>query len=125
MLNRLGAQLRNLTRPGETVVCAVSGGADSMALLWGAYLLKDTLGIRLEAAHFNHHLRAAESDRDEAFVREFCSRFEIPLTVGAGVVIAGEKAWKQPQGTQDTLSCGLCPAKSLRPTPPMTMPKPC
>lgn len=91
MLNRLGAQLRNLTRPGETVICAVSGGADSMALLWGAYLLKDTLGIRLEAAHFNHHLRSAESDRDEAFVREFCSRFEIPLTVGAGAVIAGEK----------------------------------
>lgn len=80
-----------LLAPGDRVLCAVSGGADSMALLWGAYLLKDTLGIRLEAAHFNHRLRSAESDRDEAFVREFCGRFDIPLTVGGGAVAAGEK----------------------------------
>ena len=35
---------------GETIVCAVSGGADSMALLWGLYLLKDKLDISLSAA---------------------------------------------------------------------------
>lgn len=91
MLNKLGSQLRLLTQPGDTVVCAVSGGADSMALLWGTYLLRDALGIRLEAAHFNHHLRGAESDRDEAFVREFCDRFDILLTVGGGTVTAGKK----------------------------------
>ena len=91
MLNKLGLQLRVLTKPGDTVVCAVSGGADSMALLWGVYLLKDALEIRLEAAHFNHHLRGAESDRDEAFVRQFCDRFEIPLTVGEGRITAGKK----------------------------------
>ena len=43
------------------------------------------------AAHFNHHLRGAESDRDEQFVREFCDRFEIPLYVGEGNVTAGAK----------------------------------
>lgn len=91
MLNKLGSQLRLLTQPGDTVVCAVSGGADSMALLWGAYLLRDALGIRLEAAHFNHHLRGAESDRDEVFVREFCDRFDIPLIIGGGAVTAGKK----------------------------------
>ena len=91
MLNDLKEQLRMMTQPGDTVVCAVSGGADSMALLWGAYLLKDRLGIRLAAAHFNHHLRMAESDRDEAFVREFCERFEIPLYVGSACVKAGKK----------------------------------
>ena len=91
MLNKLGMQLRQLTEPGDTVVCAVSGGADSMALLWGVYLLKDPLGIRLEAAHFNHRLRGTESDRDEAFVREFCDRFDIPLHVGGGTVTAGKK----------------------------------
>ena len=91
MLNKLSSQLRFLTEPGDTVVCAVSGGADSMALLWGVYLLKDMLEIRLEAAHFNHHLRGGESDRDEAFVREFCDRFDIPLTVGGGTVVAGKK----------------------------------
>ena len=91
MLSDLKAQLQSLVIPGEQLVCAVSGGADSMALLWGAYLLKDMLGITLSAAHFNHGLRGAESDRDEAFVREFCDRFEIPLFVGSGNVVAGKK----------------------------------
>ena len=93
MLNDLLAQLRKyrMVQPGEQVVCAVSGGADSMALLWAMYLLREKLGIRLSAAHFNHHLRGAESDRDEQFVRDFCSRFEIPLRVGSGAVISGAK----------------------------------
>ena len=91
MLSELKAQLRVLTSPGEQIVCAVSGGADSMALLWGAYLLKDMLGISLSAAHFNHGLRGEESDRDEAFVREFCQRFDIPLFVGGSKVTAGKK----------------------------------
>ena len=93
MLNNLLAQLRKyrMVQPGEQVICAVSGGADSMALLWSMYLLREKLGIRLCAAHFNHHLRGAESDRDEQFVREFCDRFEIPLYVGEGNVTAGAK----------------------------------
>ncbi|MBO5892313.1 MAG: tRNA lysidine(34) synthetase TilS, partial [Oscillospiraceae bacterium] len=93
MLNDLLKQLRQyaMVCPGEQVYCAVSGGADSMALLWGLYLLKDKLQIRLSAAHFNHNLRGEESDADEAFVREFCDRFEIPLTVGRGSVTPGKK----------------------------------
>ena len=91
MLSELKAQLRALTNPGEQIVCAVSGGADSMALLWGAYLLKDMLGISLSAAHFNHGLRGEESDRDEAFVREFCQRFDIALFVGGSKVTTGKK----------------------------------
>lgn len=62
-----------------------------MALLFALYLKKDALGIVLEAAHFNHGLRGAESDEDEAFVREFCSRFDIPLHVGSGSVVPGKK----------------------------------
>lgn len=91
MLNEVKARLRALTRPGDRVVCAVSGGADSMALLWAVYLLREPLGIRLEAAHFNHGLRGEESRRDEDFVREFCRRYDIPLTVGNGTVTAGKK----------------------------------
>lgn len=91
MLTELKRQLRQLTRPGDTLYCAVSGGADSMALLWGAYLLRDSLGFQLRAVHFNHQLRGAESDRDERFVRDFCSRFEIPLTVSGARVISGKK----------------------------------
>jgi len=73
------------------VICAVSGGAVSVALLFALYLQKEKLGIRLSAAHFNHHLRGKESDGDEAFVRELCSRYDIPLYVGQGNVTAGEK----------------------------------
>ena len=93
MLNELLCQLRryDMLQPGDTVVCAVSGGADSMALLWAMYLLKDKLQIQLEAAHFNHGLRGEESDRDEQFVREFCDRYDISLHVGSGKVQPGKK----------------------------------
>lgn len=82
---------RELTQPGDTVVCALSGGADSVALLFAFYLNRDKLGIQLEAAHFNHQLRGAESERDEAFVRAFCDRYDIPLHVGRGEVKPGKK----------------------------------
>ncbi len=93
MLTKLQEQLRryDMVRPGDTVICAVSGGADSVALLFAFYLLREKLNIRLEAAHFNHHLRGAESQRDEDFVRDLCDRFDIPLTIGGGEVCAGKK----------------------------------
>ncbi len=91
MLTELSRQLKAQTAPGDTLICAVSGGADSVALLFGAYLLREKLGIRLEAAHFNHGLRGAESDGDEAFVEDFCRRYDIPLHVGRGTVTPGKK----------------------------------
>ena len=93
MLNKLTDFIRQqqMVASGETVICAVSGGADSVALLFSLYLLKEKLGITLEAAHFNHHLRGEESDRDEAFVRSLCDRYDIPLHLGSGCVQPGEK----------------------------------
>ena len=93
MLNKLGGFIRQygLIQPGDTVICAVSGGADSMALLWGMYLIKDRLNITLAAAHFNHGLRGSESDRDEAFVREFCEGYGIPFYAEKKQVVAGAK----------------------------------
>ena len=69
-----------------SVLCAVSGGLDSMCLLhllanWGR-----TRGISVTAAHFNHHLRGAESDRDEAFVRKWCEEHGIPFVCESGDV---------------------------------------
>ena len=63
---------------GEAVVCAVSGGADSV----------NELGIRLSAAHYNHCLRGAESDGDAAFVRRLCASMGIALAEGSGNVRA-------------------------------------
>ena len=93
MLNKLTAFIRqyNMVRPGDHVICAVSGGADSIALLFGLYLEKEKMGIQLSAAHFNHHLRGEDSDADEAFVRDFCDRYDIPLYVGQGQITPGEK----------------------------------
>ena len=93
MLTKLLAFIRknNLIQPGDSVVCAVSGGADSVALLFALYLLREKLEIALSAAHFNHHLRGEESDGDEAFVCEFCDRYDIPLTLGGAQVQAGQK----------------------------------
>ncbi len=56
---------------------AVSGGADSVALL----LLLNDLGYDIEVAHCNFHLRDAESDRDEQFVRALCDEHGLPLHV--------------------------------------------
>ena len=93
MLNKLRAFLKvqALLSPGDSVIAAVSGGADSVAMLFALYLLRDELGITLEAAHFNHHLRGAESDRDEAFVTDFCGRYDIPLHLGSGRIVPGKK----------------------------------
>lgn len=64
-----------LMNPERVILVALSGGADSVAL---ACVLIE-LGYKIEAAHCNFGLRGAESDRDEAFVTEFCRRKQIPL----------------------------------------------
>lgn len=93
MLNKLPAFIREygLIAPGERVICAVSGGADSVALLFAMYLLKDKLGITLEAAHFDHQLRGEESRQDASFVAALCDRYDIPLHMASGEVKPGKK----------------------------------
>lgn len=68
---------KQLFSMGEKVLVALSGGADSVALL--RVLLR--LGYTCVAAHCNFHLRGAESDRDEAFVRALCQELKVPLQV--------------------------------------------
>ena len=93
MQNKMLRFLREyeMVQPGDRIICALSGGADSVALAFAFYLLKEKLDITLEAAHFNHRLRGEESDRDEAFVRTFCDRYDIPLHVGSTEVKPGKK----------------------------------
>ncbi|HYU26935.1 MAG TPA: tRNA lysidine(34) synthetase TilS, partial [Thermoanaerobaculia bacterium] len=70
---------------GGTVVAAVSGGGDSTALVLALGEIDD---VELVAAHVNHHLRGADSDEDEAFVRELCARLGVPLHVEDGTLDA-------------------------------------
>ncbi len=73
-----------LLSPGQSVICAVSGGADSVAMLHVLRALQSEFDLTVSAAHFNHQLRGAESDRDEAFVRKLCQNWDVPLTVASG-----------------------------------------
>jgi tRNA(Ile)-lysidine synthase len=79
---------RELVRAGERVCVAVSGGADSVALLVGLCEAnavgtgnKEPLGVVLSAVHVHHGLRGAEADGDEVFVRELCARLGVELRV--------------------------------------------
>ncbi len=59
------------------VTVGVSGGADSCALLWALYQLKDEYKLEITAAHVNHGIRGEEALRDERFVKEFCKSLNI------------------------------------------------
>ena len=65
----------NLLNTNDLYLVALSGGADSVALL----LWMQEAGYRIHAAHCNFHLRGEESDRDEAFCQALCERLDIPL----------------------------------------------
>ncbi len=76
MLERIESQLRELHLTGsETLLVAVSGGADSMTLLHALFHLK----VKVAVAHCNYGLRGCDSDADEALVRQFCITHSIPF----------------------------------------------
>ena len=74
-----------LLSPGDRVACAVSGGPDSMCMLWALYQVREALGISLSCVHYDHGLRPGSAD-DAAFVRDFCAEYEIPFVCGRGDV---------------------------------------
>lgn len=85
-VRKLITQWRRLELPvaGETLVVAVSGGADSLSLLLALNELKqrDKLQNRIIVAHFNHRLRGDASDSDEHFVAAITSKLGIELSIG-------------------------------------------
>lgn len=105
-----------------TVVLAVSGGADSVALLRAMLALKRHFGGvgRLIVGHFNHRLRGAEADADEQFVRRLCAQFEVVCEVGRadpGSIAPGgdgiELAAREARYGFLTQLCGRCGARFL------------
>lgn len=85
---------------GGRVLCAVSGGADSMCLLHLLGELAKPGGFTIAAAHFHHHLRGAESDRDAAFVAKWCAARDILFVMGEGDVNA--QAQSRGLGVEET-----------------------
>ena len=77
---------------GETILAAVSGGADSVALLDVLRELVPSLGFTLACAHVHHGLRA-EADADAEFVRDLCERFGLPFHLDR-VTVRREPPWE-------------------------------
>ena len=96
----LGWIRRNgLIAPGSRVVCALSGGADSVAMLLLLCELGPALGAELCAAHVDHMLRGDESRRDAAFCEALCRRLDVPFTLLRGDARA--KAGREGLGTEE------------------------
>ncbi len=78
---RAGAYIsqHQMLQKGDTVIVALSGGADSMALFHFLFSVQNVWGLRLRAAHVNHGLRGAAADGDAAFVRAQCAARGVPL----------------------------------------------
>lgn len=75
---------QRLLQPGDRVAVAVSGGADSVALLRALVELRQELGIVLSVAHFHHGIRGAEADADRDFVRALADQLGLELHLEAG-----------------------------------------
>ena len=69
-----------LLAPGDRIIVALSGGADSVCLLVVLNELKDELGISLKAVHVHHGLRGLEADRDSEYARELSRSLGVPFS---------------------------------------------
>lgn len=78
--------------PGGLILCAVSGGRDSMCLLHYLHGLSAERDFRVAAAHLNHGMRPT-AERDEALVRDFCAGRGIPFCVGYEKVYDRAREW--------------------------------
>lgn len=88
-----------LLPPGSALVVAVSGGADSVALLDALRQLAPAHGWQLHVAHVNHRLRGTESDADADFVAQLAARCGLPCTVQAIDVARAQRAQASPENT--------------------------
>lgn len=90
MNNKVSATIENynMIKNGQSVAVALSGGADSVALLHCLCALSRKMNFSVSAAHFNHGIRGEEAKRDENFCRAFCQDMGVELVVGYGDVPA-------------------------------------
>ncbi len=70
-----------MVMPGDRVLVAISGGPDSVALLSVLLALRPSWGLGLRTVHFDHGLRGVEAQNDAKFVKDFCYRMGVDLTI--------------------------------------------
>ena len=93
-------QKRRMLLAGERVGVAVSGGADSVALLLLLVELRKDLGIVLSVVHFNHKLRGKFSEGDEKFAAGLAAKYKLGVHVGRGDI--GAEAKRKKANLEDT-----------------------
>lgn len=69
----------NLLNQGDSIICAVSGGADSVCMLHILTELQEVFSLKLYVAHLNHCLRGKDADRDEEFVKKISEQYGLPF----------------------------------------------
>ena len=77
----VGSAVESAGLSGQRLVVAVSGGPDSLAMLYALHRLRSDLGVTIHAAHLDHRIRGQESAADAQFVRELCESLQIDCTV--------------------------------------------
>ena len=84
MLSTVSGNIKrhNLISPGQTLIVAVSGGADSVALLHVLYRLRHRLRFYIHVASLNHGIRGEAAARDVQHVRELAGQWQLPFTAG-------------------------------------------
>jgi tRNA(Ile)-lysidine synthase len=102
LYNRWLAETRKhpFAHAGDRIGVAVSGGPDSVVMLDFLVQMAGEVGFELAVIHFNHHLRGAESDEDERFVRELARRYGVPFFRGEARV--AEEARKRRRNLEAT-----------------------
>src|ERR1700676_5700294 len=81
-----------MLRPGDRIGVAISGGADSVALLLLLLELREKLGFEVLMAHFNHKLRGKASEQDERFVAKLAKKHGVDFFVEREDISAKAKA---------------------------------
>lgn len=69
----------NLLKKGDHVIVGVSGGPDSISLLYVLFSLRKEFQLKLSVVHINHLLRGKDSDEDAAYVKKYCENIGIPF----------------------------------------------
>lgn len=86
---------QNMLKKEDCVIAGVSGGADSVCLLFVLLELQKSIGFQLVAVHVNHELRGEDADADEAFVKNLCCEKNIKCICYSENVESLAKKWKQ------------------------------
>ena len=102
LLDKIRKSLKqyHLINDRDKILIGVSGGADSVGLLYTLNRLKDEFKLKLYVAHLNHSLRGRESDQDQEFVKKLSEKLKIPAFFKKVDVLAAAKTYRSEEAAR-------------------------